>query len=208
MPLSEQYIPLPGAWQGSGLFPVVSSPLGLKAPANNLESGTVLSRPVRIVRKKYASYVGTVPIPSMGRGVWFESTWERSFLEILRRAGPGIRVLEQPLTMTTGVFGLKDSVYTPDFLVWISQPGEGILAATLVEVKPEAVLTKGDPDLVLKLEAGERFALAQGWRFRLITDTHLWPSRRSGCGTRGFIPDPGPLASPSSVLSWLFKSNA
>lgn len=182
--------------------------VGLKLPVNDSDSKTVLYKPVRIVRKKYASYVGTVPIPSMGRGVWFESTWERAFLEIIRKAGPSILVLEQPLTIATAAFGGKDAAYTPDFLVWINLPDIGILAATMVEVKPEAVLAKKDPELALKLKAGEKFAAAQGWRFRLVTDANLWPSWPFKGPNQGSIPENVPLAATSTVLAWLFKDHA
>lgn len=116
--------------------------------------------PVRKIPRSHRNVTGCVAIDG-ARSVAYESPLERDFA-LLTQFMPGfVGIEEQPvrIPLTAGRH------YTPDFLVTWQTPQ----VPDLVEVKPESKLDS----LADKRNAAERFATAQGWRFRVVTERDI-----------------------------------
>jgi hypothetical protein len=194
-----------GGRQGFVQFPVVRDPLGLIMPVHEHNQDIVIQSPVRKPRPNRFSVTGWVPFQYLGRTVRYESSIERDFLTLLKKAGPPVAVIEQPLQLSVKALGFRGRPYHPDFLVYLLNPDLKYPKAVLVEIKPDSVLAKEELRAYRqRFLAARRFARRNGWGFRLLTAGRLrssevpvvpWPEK--------FVP-PTPLRSPMELLHTLF----
>lgn len=204
MQLNYQCTPTRWDEQGSIYYPVVRDPTGWMRPATNGEPNQEGLQPVRKIPPKRKSLSGYVPFYGVKRNVWFESSLERSVLEIFKALDGKFGVLEQPVRLNRKSLGFGRGPYTPDFLFWEFTDGRAPSRVTLVEVKYESDLRENWARIHPKLLSGKRFAQRQGWRFLLLTERHLrvpcsteniWPRRPHALFT---------LTKPESLLLRLF----
>lgn len=127
--------------------------------------------PVRRIPKNYRSVTGIAAAKAEGAAE-FESTLERDLLTLLEFS-PEVRLFEvQPITLTWDDDG-RERRYTPDALAHF-QPVRGTEPPPqLYEVKYRADLQTSWAELRPKFKAAVRFAKAQGWRFKLITEREI-----------------------------------
>lgn len=196
--------PPQGGCQGPVRYPAIQDRRGLLHPEPPQSDPRIILEPARKIRPKRGSASGYLPFLHMRRQVWFESTLELDLLQILKKCGPYIGVLEQPAKLDRKVLGFGKGPYTPDYLVWLIGPDGLPRDPVLVEVKYEDDLRKDWRIIHPKVLAGIRFAKRQGWRFALVTERHLReampliPHRR-------WEPQPSfRLRNPIHVLTHLF----
>ncbi|WP_288843085.1 TnsA endonuclease N-terminal domain-containing protein [uncultured Deefgea sp.] len=127
--------------------------------------------PVRKIPKNYRNVTGVAAHQKSEGKAMFESTLERDLL-ILLEFDPSITTFEvQPLTLEWTDANNKVRRYTPDVLATFHQNGHQY--KILYEVKYRSELKQLWSELRPKFRAAVRFARAQGWRFKLITDIEI-----------------------------------
>lgn len=100
----------------------------------------------------------------------FESTLERDFLIRAEYSLQVEDVVPQPVQIPFTAGNGRSLLYTPDFLV---RYVGGVLPPLLVEVKPEDQWRKHWRNWAQKWKAARRFALEQGWRFRVHDESRI-----------------------------------
>ncbi len=129
--------------------------------------------PARRIPKNYRSVTGVTAAAKADGPAEFESTLERDLLALLEFS-PEVRQFEvQPVTLTWRD-GSIERRYTPDALArFRTHRGQPELPSILYEVKYRADLWADWPKLRPKFRAALRFAKAQGWRFKIITEQEI-----------------------------------
>lgn len=128
--------------------------------------------PVRKIPKNYRSVTGISAAAKADGPAEFESTLERDLLTLLEFSPEVQRFEVQPVTLTWHD-GEKQRRYTPDALARF-QPRRGMEPRPLLyEVKYRTDLQADWLELRPKFRAAVRFAKAQGWRFKLITEREI-----------------------------------
>ena len=131
---------------------------------------------VRKIPYSGGSITGSVVLHG-GRGsVGYESFLEHDFilvtdfdLDVAQLEGQPVRIIYE----ATGEARERRRTrrYVPDFLMtYDARTGR---APVLVEIKYGAHLEKKRAELLPKIQAGRRYARAQGWRFRVYTERHI-----------------------------------
>jgi len=128
--------------------------------------------PVRKIAKSYRNVTGIVAAAKAAGPAQFESTLERDFLTQLEFS-PYVRNFEaQPVTLRWHD-AERERRYTPDVLVYFKAQ-HGIEPTPLLrEVKYRSDLREQWLDLKPTFRAAVRFARAQGWRFKLVTEAEI-----------------------------------
>lgn len=128
--------------------------------------------PVRRIPKSYRNVTGIVASAKATGQAQFESTLERDFLALLEFS-PDVRQFEvQPVALLWHD-GSRERRYTPDVLVHFKERHGHKQMPLLYEVKYRSDLREQWLELKPRLRAGIRFAKAQGWRFKLVTETEI-----------------------------------
>lgn len=128
--------------------------------------------PVRKIAKSYRNVTGIVATAKAAGLAQFESTLERDFLTRLEFS-PHVRAFEaQPVTLRWPD-GERERRYTPDVLVHFKARHGAKPTPLLCEVKYRSDLREQWLDLKPKFRAAIRFARAQGWRFKLVTEAEI-----------------------------------
>lgn len=128
--------------------------------------------PVRRIPKNYRSVTGITAARKAVGQAQFESTLERDLLTLLEFS-PEVRQFEvQPVTLTWSD-GTRKRRYTPDALALFEHQSGVEPTPMLYEIKYRDDLRAGWKELRLKFRAAVRFAKAQGWRFKLITEREI-----------------------------------
>jgi TnsA endonuclease N terminal/TnsA endonuclease C terminal len=133
----------------------------------------ISSRQVRRIRGRTDG--GTGFIPNAGR---YESLLERDYYTLLR-IDPEVESFQpQPIKVPYTDKEGRHRKYCPDVLVRFrpSQAGSA-KPSCLVEVKPLAKLAHATALERLKLDAGIRFASANGWTFAVVTEREIRTTR-------------------------------
>lgn len=127
---------------------------------------------VRRIPKNYRNVTGIVASGKTPSPAEYESTLERDFLTLLEFA-PHVQTFDvQPVAISWNDAG-QTRRYTPDTLVHY-EPADGLTPVPeLYEVKYREDLRKEWTALKPKFRAAIRFAKAQGWRFRLMTEVEI-----------------------------------
>lgn len=128
--------------------------------------------PARKIPKNYRNVTGIAAVRKAHGLAQFESTLERDLLTLLEFS-PEVRQVEvQPVTLTWWD-GLHERRYTPDALAHFNYRPGGEPPPLLYEVKFRSDLRAGWSEWRPKFRAASRFAKAQGWRFKLITEKEI-----------------------------------
>lgn len=128
--------------------------------------------PVRQIPKSYRNVTGIVASAKAAGQAQFESTLERDFLTLLEFS-PDVRQFEvQPVALLWHD-GSRERRYTPDVLVHFKERHGHRPTSLLYEVKYRSDLREQWLELKPRFRAGIRFARAQGWRFKLVTETEV-----------------------------------
>lgn len=128
--------------------------------------------PVRRIPKNYRSVTGITAAAKAEGAAEFESTLERDLLTLLEFS-PEVRRFEvQPVTLTWDDRG-RERRYTPDALAHFQPVSGREPLPQLYEVKYRVDLQTGWAELRPKFKAAIRFAKAQDWRFKLITEREI-----------------------------------
>lgn len=128
--------------------------------------------PVRKIAKSYRNVTGIIAAAKAAGPAQFESTLERDFLTRLEFS-PHVRTFEaQPVTLRWHD-GERERRYTPDALVHFKPRHGAEPTPLLCEVKYRSDLREQWFDFKPKFRAAIRFARAQGWRFKLMTETDI-----------------------------------
>lgn len=126
--------------------------------------------PVRKIPKNYRNVTGIASHSKATGQAMFESTLERDFLTLLQ-LDPLVENFEvQPVTIQWVDEVNKDRNYTPDVLVYYSNPRT---PTTLYEVKYRSELNQSWAELKPKMRAAFRYTRSRGWRFKIITETEI-----------------------------------
>lgn len=104
--------------------------------------------------------------------IWFESTLERDLLQKLEFNENVMQVISQPVEISYFTALNYLSNYTPDFLVQFYETKQ-YQPPLLIEVKPRERLKKDWKKLKLKLKAGFKYALDQGWDFKIFDEKRI-----------------------------------
>lgn len=128
--------------------------------------------PARKVPKNYRNVTGIVASSKAEGAAEFESTLERDFLTLLEFSPDVERFEVQPVTLGWHD-GTQDRRYTPDVLVYPKRSGKSPTVPVLYEVKYRDDLRESWQALRPRFRAATRFARAQGWRFKLISDREI-----------------------------------
>lgn len=133
---------------------------------------TSFAMPVRQIPKNYRNVTGILASAKSNGQAQFESTLERDFLTLLEFS-PDVRSFEvQPVVLRWRDGGC-DRRYTPDVLAHYESPDGLETTAVLYEVKYRDDLRRQWSETRPRLKMGMRFARAQGWRFKVVTDTEI-----------------------------------
>ncbi len=128
--------------------------------------------PVRSVPKNYRNVTGIVASGKAEGPAQFESTLERDFLALLEFS-PSVRRFEVQPVRLTWHDGTRERRYTPDVLVFFERRDGAEPTPLLYEVKYRDELRSRWQELRPKFRAAVRYARAQGWRFKLITEIEI-----------------------------------
>lgn len=127
--------------------------------------------PVRKIPKNYRNVTGIAAHRKANGHAMFESTLERDFITLLELT-PSLQTFEvQPLKMEWRDHLNKNRTYTPDVLATYELSGS--THSVLYEVKYRSELKEKWSELQPKFRAAVKFARAQGWRFKIITDIEI-----------------------------------
>lgn len=129
--------------------------------------------PARRIPKNYRSVTGVTAAAKADGPAEFESTLERDLLALLDFS-PAVRQFEVQPVILTWRDGSIERRYTPDALArFRTHRGQPEPPPILYEVKYRADLWADWPKLRPKFRAALRFAKAQGWRFKIITEREI-----------------------------------
>jgi len=128
--------------------------------------------PARKIPKNYRNVTGIAAAGKAEGAAGFESTLERDFLTLLEFSPDVERFEVQPVTLSWHD-GTGERRYTPDALVHFRRTERTTPAVILYEVKYRAELREKWEELRPKFRAAIRFARAQGWRFKLISEREI-----------------------------------
>lgn len=106
----------------------------------------------------------------------FESTLERDFIMRCEFQLSVLDVIPQPVEVSFRGRNGQQYTYTPDFLVYYrlgSRSHVDYPKPMLVEVKPEEQWRSNWRDWLPKWKAAYRYALEQGWRFRIFDEGRI-----------------------------------
>ena len=134
-----------------------------------LESEGLVS--VRTIPPNRRSVTGLLPSRKNGRMVSFESSLERDLATILEFDEAVLAFQEQPVKLRYERAGRRSPPGVPDFLVtYHAYVGRRPL---LVDVKYRKELFARWSDLKPRLLAAKRFALREGWDYRILTEVEI-----------------------------------
>jgi len=109
--------------------------------------------------------------------IWYESTLERDFIKKLEFNDSVIEVVSQPVVIPYETELGNQSSYTPDFLIQFITPEDSevsdYLKPILAEVKPRDFLVRDWKRLKVKFRAAHKFALSQGWQFKIYDEGRI-----------------------------------
>lgn len=108
--------------------------------------------------------------------VQYESTLERDFIVRQEFDLSVAQVISQPCRIPFTTPSGRSSHYTPDFLVMFktnSAPPHLQSKPLLIEVKPEADWRRHWREWLGKWKAARRYALSQGWQFRIMDESRI-----------------------------------
>lgn len=146
---------------------------GSKMDRNSCDEA--LPRQTRKIKPTRRSVSGVHPFRGE-TSIPFESTLERDFLLRAEFLTDVLDVIPQPVQVPfLGVNG-QSYIYTPDFLVYYKLGSKDYCnypKPMLVEVKPEADWRKHWRDWLPKWKAARRYALTQGWIFRVADESRI-----------------------------------
>ena len=126
--------------------------------------------PVRKIPKNYRNVTGIAAHSKAAGQAMFESTLERDFITLLE-FDRGVDQFEvQPLVIQWMDAKGKTRTYTPDVLVWYSAKGR---KPVIFEVKYRDDLRQHWQEYRPKFKAAVRFAKAQGWRFKIVSEQEI-----------------------------------
>lgn len=128
--------------------------------------------PVRQIGKSYRNVTGIVASAKAAGQAQFESTLERDFLALLEFSPDVLQFEVQPVALRWND-GSRERRYTPDVLVHYKERHASEPVPVLYEVKYRSDLRDQWRELKPKFRAALRFAAAQGWRFRLISEIEI-----------------------------------
>lgn len=126
---------------------------------------------VRKIPKNYRNVTGIAAASKSGGSAQFESTLERDFISLLEFL-PEVKSIDmQPVKIEWfDADGCRRS-YTPDvFVEFIESDGK---RPWLCEVKYRSELLEKWGEFRPKFKASIRFAKAQGWRFKIVTEREV-----------------------------------
>ena len=144
---------------------------GLKQSTRDqlLESEGLVS--VRRIPPNRRSVTGLLPSRKNGRMVSFESSLERDLATILEFDEAVLSFQEQPVKLRYERAGRRCPPGVPDFLVTYHEHiGRRPL---LIDVKYRNELFERWPDLKPRLLAAKRFAMCEGWNYRILTEVEI-----------------------------------
>lgn len=126
--------------------------------------------PARKIPVKTESVRGTMP-----GGQEYESLLERDFYTLLDFDVWVAEYYTQPIKIPYRRENGRPAVYYPDVLIhYHPSPDQvTIRRSVLGEVKPSSELAKPSPKLELQLAAGQQFAAAHGWEFKVFSDKDI-----------------------------------
>lgn len=128
--------------------------------------------PVRKIPKNYRNVTGITAARKADGPAQFESTLERDFLTLLEFS-PEVRQFEVQPVALSWQDGARERRYTPDALVRFRHQHGTEPTPLLYEVKYRADLRADWAELRPKFRAAVRFAKAQSWRFKLVTEREI-----------------------------------
>lgn len=128
--------------------------------------------PVRIIPKNFRNVTGRAS-SNKTESAFFESTLERDFLAALDFDTNVVSYDVQPLTINW--FDTEGNLrkYTPDVLVSALNPKTGKVEKILYEVKYREEIKKKWKKLKPKFKAALRYASAQGWKFKIVSEQEV-----------------------------------
>jgi hypothetical protein len=129
--------------------------------------------PIRKIPKNYRNVTGIAAHAKAGGAAQFESTLERDFISLLEFS-PEVSAFDvQPIVLEWFDSKGKSHTYTPDTLVSFRKKDGLVPTPWLCEVKYRDELREKWLELRPKFKAAVRFAKAQGWRFRIVTEEEI-----------------------------------
>lgn len=127
-------------------------------------------------------------------GARYESSLERDFFELMTADPTVASIEEQPIEITYTTLDGKRRRYTPDVLVTFLPDGAtgDTVAPLLCEIKYRDEYRTKFLELKERFRVARRYARAQGWRFRVVTDreirTHRLANLRFLSGFKDRVP--------------------
>lgn len=133
-----------------------------------------LITPVRRILPSTRSIRGQINSSKNGRAPQYESALERDLLQLLEFDNRVECYCEQPVTIEY-IHERATRHYTPDVLVYYRTDLEVTQAIKplLCEVKYRADIKENWAELKPKFMAALRYAAAQGWQFKLVTEREI-----------------------------------
>jgi TnsA endonuclease N terminal len=136
-------------------------------------------QPVRKISIGTSSMRGKTYSLKNGRHNDFESALERDFLQVLEFDSNVWYYCEQPITIEYELMGIVRE-YTPDVLIYYREDIEPAnkFKPMLCEVKYRKDLKENWKELKPKFMAALRYADAQGWKFKIITEKEIMMKKK------------------------------
>lgn len=131
---------------------------------------TGLMKPIRKIPKNYRNVTGIAAHTKANGEAMYESTLERDFLTTLEFSPEVNSYVVQPITLDWKDEQNRPRTYTPDIFVMFNDKQSTSQQPLLCEIKYREDLLKDWQQLRPKFQAAIRFAKAQGWRFKIITE--------------------------------------
>lgn len=134
---------------------------------------TELDKPVRKIPKNYRNVTGIAAHEKANGSAMYESSLERDYLTILEFCPEVDKYTVQPITLEWQDSNNKSRSYTPDTFVLFKKNVDQGDKPWLCEVKYRSDLAENWHELRPKFKAAIRFANAQGWRFKIMTEVEI-----------------------------------
>ena len=133
---------------------------------------TELEKPVRKIPKNYRNVTGIVAHEKANGSAMSESSLERDFLTILEFCPEVVNYTVQPIRLEWQDANNKLRSYPRHFRTFQKNVAQGD-KPWLCEVKYRSDLAENWHELRPKFKSAVRFANAQGWRFRIMTEVEI-----------------------------------
>lgn len=134
---------------------------------------TGMMKPVRNIPKNYRNVTGIAAHVKANGTAMYESTLERDFLTTLEFSPNVESYTVQPVTLEWTDAQNSHRSYTPDIFIMFAKNNGKHKQPLLCEIKYRKDLMANWNELRPKFKAAIRFAKAQGWRFKIITESEI-----------------------------------